>query len=586
MGNETPRSYAGRREIIKGGMALAGAAMLPAGVANAALADIPRNKTMTLIGINSRDGRWVDYELWNPYAIGANHQNGSNLIYEPLAYYSAFADKWYMWLAESYQFAPDFKQLTIKTRSGIKWSDGTPFSAEDVAFTFNSLRDLGPKVKWGIDVQQALDTATATDPNTVVLKFKIPSPRFFFFVSYKYDIGVYIVPKHIFEGQDWPSFKNFDLAKGWPVTTGPWKVVESSLQQKVFDRRDSWWAADMKLAPMPQILRNVWLPTVAEQQTAQAQITNQADFGGSLQPATFPTVIKQNPKVTTWAGQKPPWGYVDWWPISLYVNNEVKPFDDKDVRWAISHYIDRQQIIEVGYLGAETVSTLPMPPYKPLLPYFDAVKDLLAKYNTIEFNPKKGDALLEKKGFKKHDNMWETPDGKPFTLDIIGFGASGPAIGPVLSQMLKRHGVAANLALPPDFDSRFQKGDFVGSIYGHGGSIREPYDTLRLYQGQSIAVPGAHAVNFARWKNPQYDKIVDEVYVTDPNNVDKLKELFRAAMEIWLPELPDIQLVQNYHRIPLNTTYWKNWATEENPIVNNASWHLTYNLVLWNVQPA
>jgi peptide/nickel transport system substrate-binding protein len=582
----TVRSHAGRRDVIKGGVAVAAAAMLPAGVAEAQLADVPRNKTMTLIGINSRDGRWVDYELWNPYAIGSNHQNGPNLIYEPLAYYSAFADKWYMWLAESYQFTSDFKQLTIKTRSGIKWSDGTPFSAEDVAFTMNSLRDLGPKVRWGTDVHQALDEATVTDPNTVVLKFKIPSPRFFFFASYKYDIGIYIVPKHIFEGQDWTTFKHLDLAKGWPVTTGPWKVVASSLQQKVFDRRDSWWAADQKLAPMPQILRNIWLPTVAEQQTAQAHITNQADFGAALQPATFPTVIRQNPKVTTWAGQKAPWGYVDWWPISLYLNNEVKPFDDKDVRWAVSQYVDRQQIIEVGYLGADTVSTLPMPPYKPLLPYFDAVKDLLAKYNTIEFNPKKGDALLENKGFKKHDNMWETPDGKPFTLDIIGFGASGPAIGPVLSQMLKRHGIAANLALPPDFDSRFQKGDFVGSIYGHGGSIRDPYDTLRLYQGQSIAVPGAHAVNFSRWKNPEYDKIVDEVYITDPNNVAKLKELFRAAMEIWLPDLPDVQLVQNYHRIPLNTTYWKNWATEENPVVNNASWHLTYNMVLWNVQPA
>jgi peptide/nickel transport system substrate-binding protein len=571
---------------MRGGMALATAAMLPAGVANAALVNIPRNQTMTLIGINRRDGRWVDYELWNPYAIGANHQNGPNLIYEPLAYYSAFADKWYMWLAESYRFTPDFKQLTIKTRSGIKWSDGQPFSAEDVAYTFNMLRDLGPKVKWGIDVANALAEATATDPNTLVLKFKIPSPRFFFFVTYKYDIGVYIVPKHIFQGQDWSSFKHLDLDKGWPVTTGPWKVVASSLQQKIFDRRDTWWAAEQKLAPMPKILRNIWLPMVGEQETAQAQITNHSDFGGPLQPATFPTVIRQNPKVTTYSGQKPPWGYVDWWPLSLYVNNEVKPFNDPDVRWAISHYVDRDTIIQVGYLGAETVSTLPMPPYKPLLPYFDAVKDLLAKYNTIEFNPKKGDALLEKRGFKKHGGMWETPDGKPFTLDIIGFGASGPATGPVLSQMLRKHGIAANLALPPDFESRFQKGDYIGSIYGHGGSIREPYDTVRLYQSQSIAVPGAHAVNFSRWKNPEYDKIVDEVYITDPENVAKLKELFRAAMEIWLPALPDIQLVQNYHRIPLNTTFWKNWGTADDPYVNNASWHLTYNIVLWNVQPA
>jgi peptide/nickel transport system substrate-binding protein len=430
-----------------------------------------------------------------------------------------------------------------------------------------------------------LEEATVTDPNTVVLKFKIPSPRFFFFASYKYDIGIYMVPKHIFQGQDWTSFTHFDLAKGWPVTTGPWKVTRSSLQQKVFERRDRWWAAEQKLVPMPKVLRNIWLPMVGEQETAQAQITDKSDFGGPLQPATFPTVIRQNPKVTSYTGQKPPWGYVDWWPISLYVNNDVKPFDDKDVRWALSHYIDRKQIIEVAYLGAETVSTLPMPPYKPLLPYFAAVKDLLAKYNTIEFDPKKGDALLAAKGFKKKGGLWQMPDGKPFTLEIIGFGASGSAMGPVLSAMLKRHGVTASLSLPPNFDERFQKGDYVGSIYGHGGSIREPYDTLRLYQGKSIAVPGAHLVNFSRWRNPAYDKIVDQVYVTDPNDVAKLKELFRAAMEIWLPDLPDIQLVQNYHRIPYNTTDWKNFPTTDNAYINSASWHLTFNLVLWNLQP-
>ena len=62
-----------------------------------------------------------------------------------------------MWLAESYEFALDFKRLTIKTRSGVSWSDGHPFSAEDVAYTLNTLRDLGPKVRWGVDVQQAVE---------------------------------------------------------------------------------------------------------------------------------------------------------------------------------------------------------------------------------------------------------------------------------------------------------------------------------------------------------------------------------------------------------------------------------------------
>jgi hypothetical protein len=55
-------------------------------------------------------------------------------------------------------------------------------------------------------------------------------------------------------------------------------------------------------------------------------------------------------------------------------------------------------------------------------------------------------------------------------------------------------------------------------------------------------------------------------------------------MEIWLPGLPDIQLVQNYHRIPLNTTHWTNYPTEDNSFINDASWHLTWPLVLWNIK--
>ena len=576
-----------RRGVMTAGAVAGTAGLVPWGAAQAQPAAPPREKTMILVWSGSREGRWLDYELWNPYSIGSNHQNGPNLIYEPLAYYSAFADKMYMWLAESYNFSSDFKQLTIKTRSGIKWSDGVSFSAEDVAYTLNSLRDLGPKVRWGVDVNQAVAKATATDANTVVVDFKIPSPRFFFFMTYKYDIGVYIVPKHIFEGQDWTTFKHFDLDKGWPVTTGPWKVTIASPQQKVFDRRASWWAADAKLAPLPAVERNIWLPFAGEQQTAQAMITNQIDAGTGMQPATFPTMIKGNPKVTSHTGQQAPYGYIDWWPISLYLNNEKKPFDDKDVRWALSHYIDRDQLIDVAYLGASSASPLPMPDYPALKPYKEAIGDLLKKHNTLAFDPKKGDALLMGRGFKKDaDGVWADKDGAKLALDIIGFGASGAGMGPVLSEMLKRRGVAATMALPPDFDDRFQKGQYTGAIYGHGGSVNEPYNTLRLYQGASVAVPGGHQVNFAKWKNPEYDKLVDEMFGVAPTDTKRLAEIFRKAMEIWLPDLPDIQLVQNYHRIPMNTTYWKNWPTAANPIVNGAHWHLTFPMVLWNLQPA
>jgi peptide/nickel transport system substrate-binding protein len=582
-----------RREFIKAGTMVAGAAtLLPAMMGSAAAAspprprNVPRNRTLSLVWFGSREGRWVDYELWNPYAIGANHQNGPNLLYEPLAYYSAFADKEYMWLAESYKYTADFKELTIKTRSGIKWSDGKPFSAEDVAYTLTSLRDLGPKVRWGVDVRQFMQEAKATDRNTVVLKFNVPAPRFFNFLTYKYDIGVYIVPKHIFQGQDWTMFKHFDMAKDWPVTTGPWRVAFASPEQKVLDRRNEWWAAKAGLAPLPKVERNVWLPSAGEQQLAQALITNQVDYGQPMQPATFPTMFKGNPKIITHSGQKPPYGYMDWWPISLYVNNERPPFNDKDVRWALSYFIDRQQIVDVGYVGASQTAALPMPEYPPLRPYYESVKDLLAKQNTLEFNPKKGEELLTAKGWKKDSTgFWADAQGNHIKLDIIGFGSSGPAIGPVITELLRRQGVDASMSLPPDFDDRFNKGQYSGAIYGHGGSVNDPYYTLRLYQSASVAVPGGHQVNFARWKNEAYDKIVDEVFVTDMKNKAKLTELWRKAMEIWIPELPDLPLVHNFHRLPMNTTYWTNYPTEQNPYVNGAMQHLTFAMVLWNVQP-
>src|SRR5438270_8306530 len=449
MSDDSSARHPDRRDQIKTGILAGVTAVLPWQGARADLPQVARNRTMILVWSGSREGRWVDWDLWNTYSIGSNHQNGPNLVYEPLAYYSAFADKTYMWLAEKYQFTPDFKRLTITTRSGVAWSDGMPFTAEDVAYTLNTLRDLGPKVRWGVDVQQAVEKASAADPNTVVIDFKIPAPRFFFFMTYKYDIGVYIVPKHIFEGQDWTTFKHFDAAKQWPVTTGPWQVVDASPQQKVFDRRPTWWAAERKLAAMPVVERNIWLPFAGEQQAAQALITNQLDAGAGMQPATFTTMFRQNPKITTHTGQNKPYGYMDWWPISLYVNNERPPFNDKDVRWALSHYIDRQQLVEVGYLGANTPSKLALPPYPPLPPVFDPVKDLLAKYDTNEFAPKKADGLLAGKGFKKDgEGFWADPQGKRLSVNIIGFGASGPAIGPVVVEMLKRRGIEAGMALP------------------------------------------------------------------------------------------------------------------------------------------
>jgi len=185
MENQIRGLGATRREFLWSSVLAAGALALPAGLLNVASAiaageikDVPRNRTLVTVR-GGTDGKHTEHELWSPYVIGSNPQLGGNIIYEPLAFYSAFADKEIMWLAESYAYSPDFKELTVKTRSGIKWSDGKPFSAEDVAYSLNTLNTLGAKVKWGKDVQEVLESATVVDANTTVLKFKYPAPRFF-----------------------------------------------------------------------------------------------------------------------------------------------------------------------------------------------------------------------------------------------------------------------------------------------------------------------------------------------------------------------------------------------------------------------
>ena len=84
-------------------------------------------------------------------------------------------------------------------------------------------------------------------------------------------------------------------------------------------------------------------------------------------------------------------------------------------------------------------------------------------------------------------------------------------------------------------------------------------------------MPGAHQSNFPRWNNAEYDKVVDRCLPDVDDRQGQAEDLFHKAMEIWLPELPDIQLTQFYHNIAMNTDYWTGWPTEDNPYVNEAS---------------
>lgn len=559
------------------------------------LKDVPRNRTLIISNIAGSEGRFPDYDLWNPYAIGANHQTGPNVVYEPLAFFSAFGDKMTPWLATKWEFNTDSTQLTINLRKGVKWSDGEEFNADDVVYTLNTLRDLKEAVRWGVDVASVLDRAEKTDSHTVKVFLKRPDPRFFYFMAYKFDIGIYIVPQHIYQGQDWTTFKAFDVAKGWPVTTSAFKVVVGSPEQKIFDRRDSWWGvgqADLGVfAKLPEMERMIYIPSAADQTgTSQLLIKNDVDFGYMPTPRVIKETLAQNPKLTTHTGKNQPYGYVDWWPVSLAFNTSGKygPYDNKDVRWALSYYLDRKQLAQVAYDGGASLNPLTMPQYPPLQKYFDDVKDLLKEYDTTEFNPAKGDARMTKAGFtKRADGLWVDKAGATVNCQIIGF-STWVDLGPVVAEQLKRGGINASYTQPPDASSKMAEGNFECLMFGHGGSVSDPYFTMKLYQSSSVNIPGGHQVNFYHWENKKWDELTDQMARTNPDtNLAEVRRIWKEAAAIWLPELPDVPILEFYHRIVLNETYWTNWplGTEVSGYVNEATWHLTWTLVLHSLKP-
>jgi peptide/nickel transport system substrate-binding protein len=86
--------------------------------------------------------------------------------------------------------------------------------------------------------------------------------------------------------------------------------------------------------------------------------------------------------------------------------------------------------------------------------------------------------------------------------------------------------------------------------------------------------------NSFRYQNPELDAVIDQMFQVPPGDTAALTTLFEDAMEIWLPDLPVIPIVQAPALVPFNSTYWTGWPTAEDPWNMPVSWWATFNLVI------
>ena len=565
----------------------------------APLATVPRNRTFISVGVGGESPeRFNDVELQNPFLPGIT-RSGYQVVMEPLFYYNPYhtstvcgpasvltCDNGVIpWLAAHYAFNADYTTAVVNLREGVSWSDGQPFTAQDVVFTINMLRDNAPDLRWSIDMRHWVREVIALDAFTVQFSLSQPNPRFIFgYFTYHEDFGIQIVPSHVFAGQDPRTFNNYDLARGWPVVTGPYRLVHSDPQQKIWDRRDDWWGATTGFQTLPEVERLVFHPGVSEAQMVDLIDKNQVDTTLSLSWSGIENALSGNMKVTSWTGGQGPFGYVDYWVTGLGFNDMLEPFSDPDIRWAINHAINRDELVAIGYHGAGEIALLPYPDFPALRPYLDAVADLVQKSGIGDFDLMKTQQLLQSKGYSRDAAGYWNRGGLRLSIPIVTFTVEQD-IATVLVDQLRRAGFDATLTISDNYETLILNGLARAYVYGHIGSTHDPYYSMRLYQSQLSAPTGQRAFAPFRWRSPRFDTLVDRMS-TVARGDPQLTSLFRDALEVWLPNLPDIPLVQFYHRIPVNTTYWTNWPDATNPYINTANWHRTFELVLLNLRTA
>jgi peptide/nickel transport system substrate-binding protein len=534
-------------------------------------------------------------DIWNPYIPGTFILQGMNQnMMEPLFMLNYETGQIDGWLGESFEANETLDEWIITLKPGTEWSDGTPLTSEDVVFTINMLKEYAPQLNWSGAVQQWVESVEAVDDRTIKFTLTGSNPRFVMEnLAGTTSQAIVPLPKHVWEGKDPVTFKNeYNAETGSPVFSGPYVVKSFSSTEFVYKRNDNWWGAESGAFPLPAPLE-IRRPWVGDNATAQQMLANDESDIGGWTLSTNQLLMSQNPKLITYTDE-PPLGWIDPCPRMLTLNATVAPWDKKEMRWALSYAINRQQIVDVVSEGAGATSSFIFPDYAGLQPYKDAIADIIAPVG--EFNPDKSRELLESQGYTLNASTgkYEDATGATLSLDIV----LPPFMEPwarMVSQQLNDVGIDAVLRVLEwgVFRDQTGRGNFTAATQWDGcGSVIEPWFGMQRYHKKwvnPIGTPGTEYVdntnNGGRWVNDEYSALVDEMGAL-PIGDPRVVELMQQAVTIWVDELPDIPLVQTPVFYLWNTTYWTNWPTADNNYVQPPGHWQHFLRQLVEIQPA
>jgi peptide/nickel transport system substrate-binding protein len=522
------------------------------------------SSTATVLNVGMPNGPQT--ENHNPF-LGSS--SGASLgyrwmIYEPLVMVNGIkpAEKGKPWLATEWAWADNFTKLSLTIRDGVKFSDGSAMTAEDVAYSFQLRKDHE-----GLN-SDAIPYGTITaSGNKVDLTFTKSQ-----FTNQNKVLTVFVVPK-----AQWSTFKDpsLDTVKN-PIGTGPYKLKSFTPQTTTLEVRDSYWQ-DL---PKVKELRYTSYNDNNAQTTALANGSSEWSF-----------VFVPNYKAVY--VDKDPAHHKLWFPANLgihglWINTTKKPFDNPALRRAMDKVISRDDIFNQGEAGyfypkVESVTGIPTPAGESFI-----APEYKDKKHAVDVEGAKTE--LTAAGFKLEGDTLKDPTGKPVTITLTDPAGWSDYITDleIIKDNLSTIGIKATIdkANQDAWFKAIDEGNFDAAMHWTNGGAT-PFDIYQNVMDGKILKPvgtGKVSGNYGRFKSPEATKALDEY--ANAKDESARSAALNTLQKIMVEQMPIIPTSASNVGGLYNIKNWVGWPDEQNQYAPAQPTQQNALQIVLNLKPA
>ncbi|MGH3252521.1 MAG: ABC transporter substrate-binding protein [Trebonia sp.] len=507
---------------------------------------------------------------FNPFQSTAAPQGmgATGLVYEPLTQFDlANPTVQYPWLATKYAWSNGGKSITFTIRQGVKWNDGTPFTAADVAFTFNYVKQYSTGTqdinKGGLKID-----SVSTSGNTVTVNF--PSPQY---MQLENIAGQAILPQHI-----WSSISNpATFTDPKPVGTGPYTLGNFTPEGFTMVKNPSYW----KNVPVAKVYFPVYTSNTG---ALSALFSGQIDWTGNYIPDLQQDFVSKDP------------AHHHFWEAAgssnaLWPNLNTWPTNQLAVRKAIDVAINRTVIGSEGESGLEApltnASGITLPTYQAWLADSVAGASVPASGSAAQ-----AASVLTAAGYKKDSAGYFALNGKEVALTIVDPSSytDYAQSGALVAQALKAAGINATFSgiTVNAWNADMSSGNFQLALHWSSGGIT-PYPLYDTWLDDSLIASGAG--DFEHLKNPTIDAALAKL--NSDQTVAEQKADMAPIEQYVATNLPVIPTTTAADWFEYNSQHFTGWPTQDNPYdsgqpsgTNNSPSTGSDEVVLLHLKPA